>query len=286
MDANISRRSLVLGAGLLGLGAATDALPRVGGTLPRRAPDLAVPENNLRALVRMTASLREVDVPWWYDGTIYAVVPGENPLPFVKFEGMELYWMRHLPGGEYELVGNTVTFFRDLDSGRMIDSLRNPLTGKDNGVAPAVQGGGPGRGFNYSVRGVRPSKFLDRMPERPLVLDWSFARDTVWLHNTTAYPPGLPPPRLQRQTMFAPLDAFLREREDSLPAVFSSTVFMPWLKWMDMGEQPGHLVWHASGAKLKSVGDLPEEYRRRAEAEFPQLMTADPSRPREVPPGH
>ncbi len=286
MQGEITRRSLVWGMGLVGLAAATDALPRVGGVLPRHAPDLAVADNNLRALVRMTASLREQDVPWWYDGTIYGVVAGENPRPLFKFEGMELYWMRHLQGGDYELIGNTVTFFRDVDSGRMIDRFQNPYTGKENAVPAAVQGGGPGRGFNYSVKGIRATKFLGQIAEHALVLDWSFARDMVWLHNTTAYPPGLAPPRLQRQTMFATQKAFLDERADSIPAVFSSTVFMPWLKWMEMGDLGGHVVWHASGAKLRSIGELPEEYRRRAEAEYPQLMTADPSKPKDVPAGH
>lgn len=286
MQGAITRRSLVRGLGLVGLVAATEALPRVGGQPPGRGPDLARPEQNLRALVRMQASLRERDVPWWYDGTIYGVVAGESPRPLFRFEGMELYWMRHLPGGEYELIGNTVTFFRDLDTGAMIDSFRNPYTGAVNKVPAAVQGGGPGRGFNYSVRGVRASKFISQLPEQPLVLDWTFVRDMVWLHNTTAYPPGLPPPRLQRQTMFAPVEQFLDERLDSVPAVFSSTVFMPWLKWLEMGERPGHLVWHASGAKLESIGQLPEEYRRRAEQEHPRLMSADPATPRDVPQGY
>jgi len=204
---------------------------------------------------------------------------GENgPTPLIRFEGMELYWVRHLDGGEYELIGNTVTFFRDIDTGRMVDRFRNPYTGKVNQVTPAVQGGGPGRGFNYSVRGIRPTPFLEAMPERELILDWSFARDMVWLHNQTAYPPGLPPPRAQRQTMFVPVDAFNDSRILNLPTVFSSTVFMPWLKWMDMEDRPGHLIWHASGAKLASLDELPDEYRQRVETEFPQYLTADPER--------
>lgn len=286
MKREITRRSFVWGASLAGLVAATEALPRVAGTAPRGLPDLTVPENNLRFLVRMTASLKPRDVPWWYDGTIYGVVAGESPRPLLKFEGMELYWMQPLPGGDYELTGNTVTFFRDVDTGSMLERFLNPYTGKENVVPAAVQGGGPGRGFNYSVKGIRATKFLGQIPEKPLVLDWTFVRDMAWLQNTTAYPPGLPPPRLQRQTMFAPLSQFLDERLDSIPAVFSSTVLMPWLKWMDMGERPGHLLWHASGAKLESLEALPQEYRRRAEKEYPQLMTADPTKPREVPAGH
>ncbi len=286
MQAGFTRRSLVLSAGLAGLVAATDALPRVGGSWPSGAADLAVPESNLRYLVRMTASLRPRDVPWWYDGTIYGVVADENPRPLLRFEGMELYWMQPLDGGAYELIGNTVTFFRDIETGKMIERFLNPYTGRENVVPAAVQGGGPGRGFNYSVRGIRATKFLDQIPGQPLVLDWTCIRDMVWLHNTTAYPPGLPPPRLQRQTMMAPLPAFLDERLDSIPAVFSSTVFMPWLRWMEMGDRPGHLVWHASGAKLGSIAELPDEYRQRAEKEYPRLLSADPAKPRDIPAGH
>ncbi|GMW06610.1 MAG: hypothetical protein AMXMBFR8_14070 [Nevskiales bacterium] len=283
MVERMSRRGFVGGVGLVGLVAPTAALPGVAGTLPRRAPDLTAPDVNLRALVRMTASLRERDVPWWYDGTIYGVVAGEQPRALVRFEGMELYWMRHLSGGDYEMVGNTVTFFRDLETGRMLEHFRNPYTGRENTVNAATQGGGAGRGFTYSVNGVRPTAFMDRMPEKPLVLDWSFVRDMVWLHNHTAYPPSMAPPRMQRQTLFAPLNAFLDEDSDSIPAVFSSTVLMPWLKWMEMGDAPGHVVWHAAGAKLDSIDGLPDEFRRRAEREHPHLMTANPARPKEVP---
>ncbi|MEZ5565302.1 MAG: hypothetical protein R3F24_07160 [Gammaproteobacteria bacterium] len=79
--------SLQFGAGLLALTASSDALPRVAGDVPAGAPDLSSPAENLRALVRFTASLKERDVPWWYDGTILGVVPGENPRPLLKFEG-------------------------------------------------------------------------------------------------------------------------------------------------------------------------------------------------------
>jgi len=278
MHASVTRRSFTTGLGLLALGASSEALPGVAGDPPARAPDLALPENNLRALVRMMASLKECDVPWWYDGTILGVVAGEHPRPLVKFQGMELYWMRHLPDGAYELIGNTLTFFHDVDTGAPLSEFKNPYTGSTNQVLPAVQGGGAGRGFNYSVKGIRFSRMIDQLPEQPLVLDWTFARDMVWLHNWTRYPPGMPPPRWQQQTMFASQKDFLNARLDSVPVVFSSTVHMPWLKWMDMGDRQGHIVWHAGGAKLQSIDELPTGYRQRAEKEYPAMLTANPAR--------
>lgn len=288
MTDTLSRRAFSLGLGLAAVGAASEALPRIAGTLPAGTPDLRLPANNLRALVRMTASLEERDVPWWYDGTIFGVAPGENPRPLFKFEGMELYWMRQLEGGSYELIGNTVTFFRDVETGDWLKEFRNPWTKAVNQVPAAVQGGGPGRGFNYSTRGIRFTRLLDQLPEEALVLDWSFVRDMVWLHNWTRYPPGLPPPRWQQQTMFASQRDFRDDKLASIPVTFGSTAHMPWLKWLDMGERPGHVVWHAGGAKLGSIDDLPAEYRRRAEKEYPALLSADPAKAAErvLPPGH
>ena len=280
MTQGVTRRTMLLAAGLVGSLGSGACLPRIRGTAEEELAFLNTPEGNLRSLVRMQGSAREEDVPWWYNGTIYGVVGESAPRPLFTFEGMEMYWMRQLDGeraGEYELIGNTVTFFRDLEMGAMIDRFKNPYTGQVNQVQPAVQGGGAGRGFNYSVKGIRPTAFVDKMPEKPISLNWSSARDQVWMHNETVYPPGLPPPRKQRQTMFVGRKDFLNDEIDALPSVFSSTVFMPWLRWMDMGDRPGHVIWHASGAKLESIDQLPSEYRQRAESEFPERMSANPN---------
>ena len=72
--------------------------------------------------------------------------------------------------------------------------------------------------------------------------------------------------------MFATVDDFTDPEVLRIPGVFSSTVTMPWLEWMEMGERPGHLLWHAAGAKLDSLDALPVDYRKRAEAEYPERM--------------
>lgn len=240
-------------------------------------PDLSKPEENLRNLIRASASLKEEDCPWYYNGTIYGIVGEESPRPLYRFEGMEMYFMRHLSPGLYEMIGNTVTFMRDVDTGEFLHEWKNPYTGAVNKVEDAVQGGKAGRGFEYSVNGVKPSMFKDQFPDKALKLWWTSAGDYVWLHNSTVYPPGMKPPRMQRQTNFTRRDQFIDPSIDSLAAMFTSTVFMPWPKWMEMGDRPGHVVWHASGAKLKSLDQLPKEYRARAEKNYPERMSARPT---------
>ena len=80
-------------------------------------------------------------------------------------------------------------------------------------------------------------------------------------------------PDCRRRLPFEPFDDFRDSSIARLDGVFSSTVTMPWLHWMDMDDQEGHLLWHAAGAKLPGLDALPAEYRKRAEAEYPDRMT-------------
>lgn len=273
MAKQVSRRSVLVGAGAMLMGSVQGALPEVRGGVAPGTVDLASPESNLAGFIRMMASLRDEDVPWWYNGTVYAVLGEEqNPQALFTFEGMELYRIGELDDGTYELTGNTVTFFRDMD-GAWLHTFANPYTGKTNEVGAAVQGGGPGRGFNLSVNGVRPTKLREQIPDVPLKKWWSVAAGRVWMNNDTVYPPGLSAPRAQSQTMFATVEQFSDPELLRIPGVFSSTVTMPWLEWMEMEDRPGHLLWHAAGAKLDSLDALPAEYRNRAENEYPERMT-------------
>jgi len=244
------------------------------GTVPEDAPDMSLPLNNLINLIRMQASLDSTSqTPWHYNGTLSAQIASEQPIPMVNIEGMESYRVFPLNDGSYEILGNMLTFFRDIDTGKMIREYQNPFTGKINQVLPNIRQASLGRGLNISTMGARPKAFIDQMPDKPLLLDWTFGPETVWLQNDTAYPPGLSEPRMQKSTMFAPLDQFLDQNVISLPSLFSATVLMPWLPWMDMNEVEGHTLWHASGVKLKSINQLPEEYFTRMMADNTELSS-------------
>jgi hypothetical protein len=274
-ETDISRRTMFWGVASLAAGWA--ALPDAAEAADGQLPNFDDPAENLSALIRVSASLKEEDCPWYYNGTIYGVVGEEQPRPLLRFEGMEMYWMRHVAPGLYEMIGNTVTFMRDVDTGAFLYDFSNPYTGLMNKVEAAVQGGKAGRGFEHSINGIKPTMFKDQFPDQPLKLWWTAAGDFVWLHKSTVYPPGMAPPRMQRQTNFVRRDQLLDRTLDNVPAMFTSTVFMPWPKWMEMGDRPGHVVWHASGAKISSLDQLPREYRARAEKEHPERLTARPA---------
>lgn len=270
------------GAGWIGALPTAEAIEskassRLGGS-QAALPDFGDPDVNLRQIVRMQGSLREEDVPWWFTGVIFGVRgERETPRPLVRFEGLEVYWFAHTSTG-FQLGGHTVTFFRDYETREFLYEFKNPYTGRVDEVKPAVQGGN--LGFSYSREGIWPVR-LDGTPfgeprRAPLQLQWHAMGEHVWMQHQTVYPPGMPPMHGQRQTMFAQRRDVLDQRREALPSTFSSTVFMGWLKWMNMKDEPGHVIWHASGAKLQSLAELPREYLARAEKEFPDRLSAKP----------
>jgi len=261
-----------MGLGLATVLASDNTKSMVSGSIPSSAPDLSLPVNNLINLIRMQSSLGNEDqVPWHYNGTLYFQKGSEQPIPMIKIEGMESYKVIPQEDGSYEILGNMLTFFRDLDSGEMIREFKNPFTGEVNRILPNIRRASLGRGLNISTMGVRPTAFIEKMADDPLILDWTFGPKTIWLHNQTAYPPGLSAPRMQRMTMFAPIEEFLDKEALSLSTMFTATVLMPWLPWMGMDNIEGHTLWHASGVKLYSIDQLPEEYYTRMMEEHPEL---------------
>jgi hypothetical protein len=73
--------------------------------------------------------------------------------------------------------------------------------------------------------------------------------------------------------MFAPLDEFLDQTVTSLSSLFTATILMPWLPWMDMRDIEGHTLWHASGVKLDTIDQLPSDYYSRMMNEHSELSS-------------
>lgn len=276
-----TRRDLVAGGLLLGAAwpAAMAALPAPPSTALPGWGERQDPAMNLQHLVRMQGSLREENVPWWFSGMIFAVPSDrESPRPLVRFEGLETYWFAHTPAG-FRLGGHTVTFFRDVETNEFLQEFANPWTGRTDQVTAAVQGGN--LGFEYTTRGIWPVR-LDGTPfTEPegtgLRLQWQEQGPHVWLQHQTVYPPRMPGMFGQRQSIFVRRQEFSDPSLYALPSVFSSTVFMGWLAWMNMRDHPGHVIWHASGAKLRSLAEVPSDFLKRAEREHPERLSARPA---------
>ncbi len=262
------------------LGASTAASLVAASPYPTAAQvqptlDLNDPADNLTAMIKMRGSLIPEDVPHWYYGTIYGVVPGKAPIAMVDFEGSEIDFYQQQPDGSYHAYGATVSFFRNTRTGRLLDVFENPITGETNEVQPnsiAVNAY-----YIYSIYGMKRSDDETPLQEQPQIqkyLKWWFSGDHVWLNMHRPYPAGFPIGEDQL------VRGSLAELHDpALPKVHttSSPTFMaPWLSWMDMEGYPGHTVWTGPAHKLNRVEDYPSELLALMEQNFPEKLSAKP----------
>ncbi len=267
----LSRRQVLSGISVLGLGAAVNWRDAGAAAHSNWVP--GAPDAQWRNMIRMQMSTRPEDIHWWYTGRIYAQVGNEQPRHLFNLEGTEIYWVRPVADG-FSVSSRTLTFFRDPMTGEMLREFSNPYTDRVTPVQPNRLGGKDGAiytsgGWRYV--GLMPAD----KPPTPWQIEWHRSGDLVWL-TSSRFSRILPQPWLEAMSVFCPLDTFLDSRVGNLPTHFTSTYLSPWMAWMDMGERPGHLVWHSSGRKLASVDEIPDEYRRRADAEFNGLLTAAP----------
>ncbi len=269
----LTRRTLLSGIGALGLGAIVQAretnIDPGAEWLPGETAD------HWRHLVRMQMSTRSEDVPWWYTGRIYAQVGDQAPQHLLNLEGTEIYWVRGLPDGAFSISARTLTFFRDKDSGEMLREFANPLTGKTVTVQANRLGGKDGS--TYSAAGWRftePPMAQDT--PNPWRFEWHRSGDLAWF-TSSRFSRALPQPWLESMTVFCAVDTLLDPDRHNLPTHFTSTYLSPWPRWLEMGDRPGHLVWHSSGKKLASIDEIPDEYRRRVDREHGGVLTARPA---------
>ena len=268
---SISRRRFLRSAAL----ATTMPLASLAGTHLRRTLDLKNPQDNLTAMIKMRGSLEAVDVPFWYFGTIYAVLPGKAPVALVEYEGSEIDYYERQDDGTYKANSATVSFFRDPQTRKRVDRLRNPVTGKVNEVRPnsiTVKAH-----YIYSVDGAKRSDDPRPFSDFPPLLEktkWTESGEHVWLNMNRPYPDGYPIG--EDQTM----RGLLRELHDpDMPKVYTTanpTYMSPWLSWMDMEDVEGYSVWAGPARKLDSVEQYPRELLDYLEKNFPEKLTAKP----------
>ncbi len=255
----VSRRSLLAWTGAAAAGALAAALPghaagataRSATTVPTGVP-VEMDARGVELYMKLHATSGDGLVPWYYTGRIYAVQEAKPPQHLFNLEGTEIYWVRRKSESEWESYSSTLTFYRDARTGEYFDSYRNPFTGKTLSVRPNV---------------LRSNKLASFSPRGNGAIPWLAEAhqngDNVWL-VTSRYALSMPQPWIEIQTMFGQAGALVDPRNLRPPTMFSSSYLAPYLAWMEMGDTPGHLLWHSSGSKLASYDDIPGGYMERA----------------------
>ena len=242
----------------------------------KRTLNLNDPNDALTAMIKMRGSLKAEDVPHWYYGTIYAVLPGKAPVPLIDFEGSEIDYYERQADGSYHAYGATVSFFRDTKSGKLLQEFDNPITGERNEVHPNSVS--VNAYYIYTSHGYKRSddpRPIDRNLTINRLLQWKESGDNIWLTMRRAYPPGLP--MGEHQLVRGSIAELHDQSLAKVSTTAAPTFIAPWLPWMNMQNHPGHTVWAGPAHKLDRVEDYPRELLELMEKNFPQKLTAKPA---------
>jgi hypothetical protein len=281
-----SRRAFVLAAGFAGFGlraAVADAAAATPANATAAAPTRGYAADPLardnRALVKLFTSLDGSPAPWWFAGYIYAIQLGKAPIPLVRCLGCEVYYPKLLPDGSVLARGATLTFFRDVATGAFLDQLQNPLTGKVNETRPNAMRSRGQSGMFYPADGSVPYVIFGAASDngqlnyKPPVGERKNLRGELSIERvgdrvvvTTSHGVDTPAqPWLEVSSVSGDAAALADPALPSVKASGSATYASPWVKWLQMDDVPGHLMWAVASEKLASLDALPRVYREHAE---------------------
>jgi hypothetical protein len=291
-DNGMTRREGLGLAGLaIGAAAAVPALAKGAAPSFVTKVDFKDPKWNRDTYARMDGNLDPTkEKLGWLKGTAYGVRDNEKVRPLFGVEGFSFTRIKQLPDGNWRRLLREIVFYRDLDTGKILETWHNPYTDENVRVVPIANDP-----FNFTISDHlqdAPSYGglnKDKPAPKPFLLDWSDGPDGTLICRTgidLMYPSALQPDKWPRESA-GPMNRvsehfiYTVKRKDvenpsltNLPLVGAWSRITPWLPWMLMGPAPGNISYFTNFATLKSISDLPTDLVVAARAIDPKYLSA------------
>ena len=245
--------------------------------LARSGFDLSNPEDFLTAVVKLRGSADDRLCLGWVIGTRYAVIDHEA-IPMMGILAATFSRYRKLRDDAYEANAIEVGYFTDLATGKLLETWKNPVTGKTVEV-PQVRMGPSS--FIITAEGLTIRQAAGeaigmelRHRFRPAVT----RGNDVWITeeiNVSGTPPGAEakPFVYNEMTTYHGLRSDLENPAlATVPTHIGFHGLVTWRPWMGFGSLPGHTTAHGSGARSQGIEDLPEYYLQLTERYHPDVL--------------
>ena len=284
----IAAGSALLSTAVVGSVVAAEApgSPLRRGAVRVRTLDFSSPADNLYALVKTLGDLRGVQTYTISYGQIFGAVGNELALPLFAFKAARVQSFQPRGAEAWETRFRGMIYFCDLETGGVIDSWKNPYTGR---TVPVIHWATLGEsGYTYTTRGlVARSTFRGEFGadkrDKPLVLPWVVNGEDVWLtlDERVKYVRASDG-ALRSDNAINRYQTSLGELQD---ANFSSArcftswhTDQNWMPWMDMDSYPGRLMWGGAGRKYAGLEQMPADFVAEVERRVPGALSKPLSR--------
>ncbi|MDP6436809.1 MAG: DUF1838 family protein [Gammaproteobacteria bacterium] len=266
----------MLSGALLPLAGTFQVIAGAAGTSPAL---LAADPETLRAWMKLAGSLDDRLVIWWMDGVRYGVVDSmARPLHGMKIALFQRYFEQ--PDGYWKLAMFELTYYTDLESGKLLNTFANPYTGETNTVRHVRLGPDirhqTADGQLADPDDAAMQSFLKQYSTSlgPALV----SGDHVWIPTSVEAEIVFPSPKAPsiRISHYTTVLGSLHDVNNpdiiSAPCTLAFQNVIKWEPWMQMGEHPGHGMSKAAGRKLERVDDLPADYLEMAHRVHPKLI--------------
>lgn len=247
------------GAGLVpGTGFGID---RATGDPESRDSWMDDPQRTLFNYARFLGDISGRVSPNWWRGGYLAVYPDRQSQLLFTLESAELMRIVQVSDTRFDIQRRIFTMFKDPHSGEILHGKpwRNPLTGAEVTVEPNISGAD-------SVLELTDAGIVERSltsGSEVLTHLWWTAQGPYVMYNCYKDRSATRPiPTDDMVTVFGDRKAAMDFAQPRLESRFTVTFFAPYRSFLEMPDDSGFAIWHASGHKAESVDSLPEIYRR------------------------
>ena len=234
-------------------------------------------DDGVKVLRKVNCDLRDgVPTLMWWHGEVYSRIPGEKDKLLFTVEGMNVRTSKTVSEDPYSYkhLSKEVLLYLDPTSGEVITEWNNPWTGAACKVVHIAND---------------PVNFTIPYPGRPFTFPGQVVQDRLLVrHVIPLFYPNPLGSEFQSYVggsyhatemfgTFANAKEALSASSTSVASVdFSWSRVCQWLPWMEMGDRPGCLLFHATGTKLDGFDDLPHVLKNAIEHHYPLFKTPPP----------
>lgn len=233
----------------------------------------------MTALVKLRGSLDGRIAIWWMKGPRFGVSGAEVTPLFDNFV-TSFHQFRGQADGSFLVTVVELSYYVDLQTGKLLQKWRNPYTGELNDVEYIVFGPITSR---LTPAGIESPGFTPgvELKVRPTIRLVAAQDDDVWIAEdvrATILPKSGDRPRYSGNDL-ATYFGSRRQLEDAARPWADATIHYQsvtnWRSWMKLGDREGHLMARSAGRKVWSPADVPADILSLARRLHPRII-ADP----------
>jgi hypothetical protein len=267
----INRRNTLIALGGIAVGAAAGPAWPGAGLDPGNRRDL------LTAIARMRGSTDGRLTIGYVIGTRYAV-PEHRAIPMMGFLAATFSQYRRVSDDAFEARAIEIGYFTDVESGKLLESWKNPVTGTVVEVPQTRMG--PSL-INVTADGLTVPRLAGEaagLELRHRFLPPVVVGDDFWLTEdirVEGATGGRPFVYNELSTYHARKSELDDPARATVPTHVDYQSLITYRPWMGFGDTPGHTIARGAGARVTRAEELPAYYLELTRRHHPDVL-ADP----------